>query len=269
MADNTIAGSGLAAKSIVRTARPNVRAIGVGDLFDALARGLDDFKAKPSHIIILAAIYPICGAFLYAAAFGANMVPLLFPLVAGFALVGPLAAIALYELSRTRECGGEMSWSCTKKLFQPRSILPILALATLQLIIYFAWLGAAWGVYRMNFGDVVPSSIGALSDQVFNTSSGWWLIATGCGVGFIFATLVLTISAISFPMLIDGVTDPVVALQTSIRAVLANPITMAVWGLIVALCLIAGSIPFFIGLAFVMPVLGHATWHLYRKIVDY
>ena len=259
----------LTVESGVQAALPKIRQIGLADLKEALARGLDDFKAKPSHIFILVAIYPLIGLFLYRAAFGANMLPLLFPLVAGFALIGPLAAIGLYELSRVREAGGEISWSTAANIFRASSILPILALATLQMAIYFAWLGAAWGIYKLNFGDVLPASMTVFADMVFTTSSGWWLIVTGCGIGFLFAIVVLAISAISSPMLIDGVRNPAVALHTSVRAVLANPIIMTVWGLIVALALIAGSLPFFLGLAFVMPVLGHATWHLYRKIVDY
>ena len=99
-------------------------------------------------------------------------------------------------------------------------------------------------------------------------SAGWTLIFVGTGVGFLFAVVVLTISAISFPLLLDRDVGAAVALLTSIRVVAENPLTMALWGLIVAALLVIGSIPFFLGLTVVMPVLGHATWHLYRRAVE-
>ena len=103
---------------------------------------------------------------------------------------------------------------------------------------------------------------------MLTTSAGWQLIVVGTGVGFLFAVLVLTIGAISFPLLLDRDVGAAVALLTSIRVVAANPGTMALWGFIVAALLVIGSIPFFLGLTVVMPVLGHATWHLYRRAVE-
>ena len=105
--------------------------------------------------------------------------------------------------------------------------------------------------------------------DVLTTSHGWALIIAGNVIGFIFAAVVLSISVVSFPLLLDRDVGAAVAVQTSIRAVLANPLTMALWGLIVALALVIGSIPLFVGLAIVMPVLGHATWHLYRRVVEH
>ena len=118
------------------------------------------------------------------------------------------------------------------------------------------------------FGDQPPASIGGFLDQVFTTSAGWRLIVLGNAAGFVFAVIVLATTVVAFPLLLDRDVGAVAAIETSARAVIANPLQMALWGLIVAVLLVIGSIPLFAGLAVVVPVLGHATWHLYRKVVE-
>jgi len=251
---------------VVNPADPSVRRIGPADLRDALAKGLDDFVALPTFSIFLVLIYPIVGLILFRLAFGYDMLPLVFPLIAGFALIGPLAAIGLYELSRRREQGLNVSWEALKAFHFP-CIRDITTIGIVLLAIFFAWLGAAMVVYQQTFGSWVPPSIAEFARQVFTTSSGWTLIIVGCGVGFLFAVVSFTISVVSFPMLVDRNVGTATAVRTSVSAVLANPVTMALWGLIVAGALMIGSLPFLFGLAVVLPVLGHSTWHLYRKVV--
>lgn len=248
--------------------QPNIRSIDVNDLKDALAKGLEDFKAMPSHVILIVIIYPIVGLFLSRFAFGYEMLPLLFPLIAGFTLIGPLAAIGLYELSRRREQGLEVHWGHALDLRKSPSIPAIVTIGMVQMAIYFAWLAVAQLIYVLIFGNYVPASFGEFVQRVLATPSGWALIIIGSGAGFVFAVLVLAISVVSFPMLIDRNVGAVMAIQVSIRSVVENPVTMAIWGLIVAGALLVGSLPLFVGLAVVMPVLGHATWHLYRKVVE-
>lgn len=245
---------------------PTVRTIGVQDLKEALRRGLDDFQAKPSHLIFLGIIYPIAALILSRMTFGYEVLPLLFPLAAGFALIGPLAAIGLYELSRRRERGEEIRVKHAFGVLRSPSIGAILALGGVLALIFLVWLGVATGIYRATMGDF-PTSLGQFLSELFGTSGGWTLIVVGNAVGFLFALLVLMIAAVSFPMLVDRKVSAVTAAHTSVRAFLRNPVTMAVWGLIVAACLVLGSIPLFVGLAVVVPVLGHATWHLYRRVV--
>jgi uncharacterized membrane protein len=248
--------------------RPLIRTIGVSDLKEVLLKGLQDFKEKPSHLVFLGVLYPILTL---AAAFTAaqsELLPLVFPLISGFALIGPLVAIGLYELSRRREQGLDMSWNHAFQVIWSPSIGAIMALSVLLCVIYLAWLGAALGIYWMIFGNEMPTSAIDFVRQVFTTPAGWTLIIVGCGVGFIFAIIVLAIGAVSFPMLIDRPVSARTAMQTSVRAFLANPGTMLVWGLIVVVLLMVGALPLFAGLAVVMPVLGHATWHLYRRVVE-
>ncbi|HUD87107.1 MAG TPA: DUF2189 domain-containing protein [Xanthobacteraceae bacterium] len=245
-----------------------IRRITPSDLFDALARGVDDFTAMPSHAVFLCVIYPLLGIVLIASTLGNSMLPLAFPIAAGFALVGPLAAIGLYELSRRREASLDSSSSHAFDVLHSPSLGAIVALGFLLMAIFLLWLVAAEAIYIANFGYAPPASIRQFISEVFNTPAGWTLIFVGTGVGFLFAVVALTIGAISFPLLLDRDVGAAVALLTSIRVVLANPMTMALWGFIVAAMLVIGSIPFFLGLTVVMPVLGHATWHLYRRAIE-
>jgi uncharacterized membrane protein len=245
-----------------------IRRITASDLFDALARGIDDFVAMPSHAVFLCVIYPLLGIALIGMTLGNSMLPLAFPIAAGFALVGPFAAIGLYELSRRREAGLDSSTSHAFDVLHSPSLGAIVALGLLLMAIFLIWLAVADAIYIAYFGYHGPASVGRFVSDVFHTRAGWMLIVVGSGVGFLFAVLVLTISAISFPLLLDRDVGAAVAVLTSIRVVAANPLTMALWGIIVAASLVIGSIPFFLGLTVVMPVLGHATWHLYRRAVE-
>ncbi len=244
-----------------------VNRIGFSDLKDALRRGLDDFYAMPTHAMFLCAIYPILGLLIARLAFGYSILPLLYPLVTGFALVGPLAALGLYELSRRREAGLETSAGHALDVVESSSIGALVALGLLLLTLFVLWIAFANAIYIANFGYAPPASIGGFVHDVLTTRAGWNLIVLGNGVGFLFAVAVLTISVVSFPLLLDRDVGAAVALLTSIRFVLKNPLTMAAWGLIVAALLFVGALPAFLGLTIVMPVLGHASWHLYRKAV--
>jgi uncharacterized membrane protein len=246
----------------------DIQKIGVADLVDALAKGIDDFKAQPSHLVILAILYPVAMLVSANVAAGYIPLPLVFPLLSGFALIGPLAAVGLYEISRRREQNLEISWDHAFDVIRHPS-LGILTLSVLLGVIYFVWLGAALAVYREIYGSTVPGSISEFITEVLTTPSGWTLIIVGGGVGFLFALVTLAISAISFPMLLDRHVSVATAIQTSVRAFVANPATMMLWGFIVAGLLLIGAVPLFAGLAVVMPVLGHATWHLYRKVVPH
>jgi len=250
-----------------RLARLIVRKIGTADLVDALARGLADFMAMPTHLVFLCIIYPVVTVIAARTYAGYDMLPLVFPLFAGYTLIGPLVAIGLYELSRRREQGLDISrWHAFEVLRSP-SIGAIATLSVVLMAIYFAWLLAAQAIYEQSFGSAIPASIAELFRQVFTTRSGWVLVITGCGVGFLFAAAVLTLSVVSFPLLLDRDVGVVTAVHTSVRATLASPVTMATWGLIIAGALFVGSLPLFVGLAVVLPVLGHSSWHLYRKVV--
>jgi uncharacterized membrane protein len=195
------------------------------------------------------------------------MLPVVFPLLAGYTLIGPLVATGMYELSRRRELGLDCSRRHAFEILKFQSISAIATLGVALMVIYFAWLGTAQIIYAINFGGAPPASVIDFALQVFTTPAGWILIIVGSGVGFVFAAVVFTLSVVSFPLLMDHDVGVMTAIKVSIRAVLANPVTMAIWGIIVAATLLIGTAPFFVGLAVALPVLGHATWHVYRKVV--
>lgn len=244
---------------------PEIRRIGVGDLGTALRRGWADFLASPTQLVFLCILYPVIGLLSATLAAGGDTMHLLYPMAAGFSLVGPIAALGLYEISRRRERGLQASWVNVFDVLRSPAIASITGLALLLVGIFLAWLFVADRIYASTLGQV-PEAMDVWS-ALFSTPEGWRLILFGNLAGFVFAAAVLVLTVVSFPMLLDRDGGVARAVGTSFRAVMANPVPMAVWGLIVAVLLLLGSIPLFIGLAVVLPVLGHATWHLYRLVV--
>ena len=285
---------------------PEVRRLRFADLSDALAKGLDDFGAKPSHLLFLGLIYPVMGLVLTRWSAGSGALQMIYPLMSGFALIGPFAAIGLYEISRRREAGLDASWQHALATRHSPALPAMLAVGALLAVIFLAWLGTAQAIFASTFGsselgttglgttglasDLGASArgtdglgavglgsggleaigvfrLGGFLDEVLTTERGWRLILLGNAAGFAFAVLVLSTTAVAFPLLLDRDVGAIAAIETSARVVAANPPVMAGWGAIVAGLLVLGALPLFAGLAIVMPVLGHATWHLYRKAV--
>jgi len=244
-----------------------IRTIGLSDLHQALRLGWEDFKAVPSHAIVLCVIYPVLGLVLARTVHGYSVLPLLFPLAAGFALLGPFAALGLYELSSRRERGeSATAWDAVEVLRSP-SFGAMLGLGVLLFALFVTWVATAQAIYVAAFGYEGVSGISEFANRVLTTPQGWWLIVVGCGTGFLFALVALCISVVSFPLMLDRHAGAGEAMVASLRVVAQNPVPMAAWGLIVAALLVVGTLPFFLGLAVVVPLLGHATWHLYRKVI--
>jgi uncharacterized membrane protein len=251
----------------IHSPEPAVRAISFADLRDALRRGAEDFGAYRTDVLFLGAAYTIVGVVLARLAFGLDLLPLVFPLASGFALIGPFAAVGLYEMSRRREQGLQVSWAHAVDVTHAPGFGAIMVLGLMLIGIFLLWLYAAWLIFANTLGPGEPTSVMRFLHDLFYTSAGWAMIGIGIGVGFLFALIAMAISIVSFPLLLDRDVGLDTAVRTSVRAFVANPVPMAAWGLIVAAGLVLGSIPLFIGLVVVLPVLGHATWHLYRKLV--
>lgn len=247
---------------------PTVHRLTLNDLRDALRQGFDDFVAMPTHVLFLCLIYPLVGLVLGRALLGTQLVHLVYPLVAGFALLGPFAAIGLYELSRRREMGLDTSWRHAFDVLHSPSLAPILELGALLLVVFIVWIATADAIYVAHFGHREPAALMPFLAKVLMTPAGHGLLITGNIVGLAFAALCFSLAVISFPMLLDRNVGFAGAVMTSLRVVARNPLTMAAWALIVAVGLLLGALPFFVGLALAFPVLGHATWHLYRKAVE-
>lgn len=246
---------------------PEIRHITVPDLMEALSLGVQDFLAAPTQLFFLGLIYPLVGGVAAAAAARADLFPLLYPALAGISIMGPIAALGMYEVSRQREMGVSVTWRNALDVRHSPALGSMVWLGVLLLALFILWLAVAEQIYMATLASRPHATIVEFIASLLGTAEGWRMIVIGNIVGLGFAALVLTLTVVSFPMMLHRRVGIIDAVATSFRAVWHNPITMAVWGVIVAGLLLLGSLPLFVGLALVMPVLGHATWHLYRRTV--
>ncbi|MHA6344214.1 DUF2189 domain-containing protein [Roseivivax sp. CAU 1761] len=248
-------------------AHPEAATLTDADIWIALRKGREDFFALRTDVIFVIIMYPIIGIVLATVALQRDLLPLLFPLMSGFAILGPVAAVGLYEMSRRRERGEPAGLGAAFGALTSPAIGAILAIGFGLLLLFIAWILAAWTIYALTLGPEPPVSATGFFAEVFTTGAGWALILVGCGVGFVFAAVTLVVTVVSIPLLLDRHVGVPMAIHTSVAVSRKNPVTVAKWGLLVAVLLVLGTIPVFLGLIVVFPILGHATWHLYRRAV--
>lgn len=250
-----------------------IRRITLADLRAALARGMADFGASRTDVLFLCLIYPAAGLILEQVMFGRGAVQILFPLASGFAILGPFFALGLYEISRRRERDGTASWADAFRVLGSPAIGRIALLGAALIVIFLLWLVLAQVIYMATLGayyglDMPAPTLAQFLHDALTTKPGWAMIAIGVVTGFCCAVVAFLIGVISFPLLLDRDASLNTAIATSILAVVANPGPMVAWAAIVTGLLVLGSLPFLVGLIVVLPVLGHATWHLYRALVS-
>ncbi|WP_243611909.1 DUF2189 domain-containing protein [Shimia aestuarii] len=248
---------------------PRVNTIGLREVGLALRLGWRDFLHLRSDVLMLVVIYPIVGLLLAGFAFHAALLPLLFPLVSGFALLGPIAAIGLYAMSRHAETDPAPRWGTAFASLDGHMIGPVLTMGLYLLALFTLWVASALAIYNVTLGPAMPTSVMGFARDVLTTAEGWTLAWLGIGVGGIFALIVLVTTLTSLPMLIDRPVGLPVAVAASLRVARKNPLAVIAWGIVVAALLLLGSLPLFLGLIVVLPVLGHGTWHLYRLAIDF
>jgi uncharacterized membrane protein len=248
-------------------AQPEIRTLTTTDLRVALRKGWDDLISFRSDVVFVCLLYPIIGGVLAALAYQGNMVHLLFPVLSGFALTGPVAAVGLYEMSRRREQGVATNWMALFDVMRSPKFGGIVILGLFHLVVFLVWIMVANLIFDSTLGPAVPASMAAFVNAVLTTPAGWAMIVVGVGIGFMFAVAVLAISVVSFPMLLDRDVSLPTAVMTSVQVARKNPRVIGCWGLIVAVLLALGSVPALLGLVLVLPLLGHATWHLYRAAI--
>lgn len=248
---------------------PIIQRIGAADLRAALRLGFADFGALRTDVIVIGLLYPIVGTVLIYAAVHSNILPLVFPLLSGFLLIGPAAAVGLYEMSRRREAGLAVSWADGLAVIRSPRIGVIAVLAVALFMVFFMWMVTAHLIFQVTMGPELPASLGGFLGDVLGTRAGWAMMAIGIPVGFVFAAVTLAVTVVAFPLLIDRPVGLPVAVLTSLRVTAKNPAMVALWGLIIAVAMVLGTLPILLGLAVVLPVLGHASWHLYRRAVAF
>lgn len=244
-----------------------IRSLTLADLWHALRAGYDDFNARPTFGVLLIFIYPTFALLFTLILQGGNLLHLAFPVVAGMTLLGPVVSVGLFELSRRRERGLDLSLRAAFDFVHTSAFAPVVALSLVMMLLYVAWVFMAQFIYQGLFAVDPPATLSEFGRELISTRRGAALMTHGTAVGFVFAFAALAISVVAFPLILDKPVTAITAVSVSIRAVASNLFVMAVWGLLVVALLAVGAALFLIGLAAVLPILGHATWHLYRRTV--
>ncbi|NVO14696.1 MAG: DUF2189 domain-containing protein [Rhodoplanes sp.] len=256
-----------AAPAVVRRSDPQVRPVTVRDIVEALAAGLRDFQAAPLYGLAFGALYAIGGMLIVYCAFAAGVGYLAYPLAAGFALVGPFIAVGLYEVSRRRETGEPLSWSAVLRTIWAQGHRELGWMAFVTLFVFIVWMYQVRLLIALMLGLRSFTSLQEFLVVISTTPEGWLFLIIGHAVGAALSLVLFSLTVVSFPLLLDRDVDCVTAMITSVRAVTTSPVPMIGWAATVVLLLLVASLPGFLGLVVVLPVLGHATWHLYRRIV--
>lgn len=247
--------------------RVALRPLVAADLRAALADGWNDFRAAPTQLVFLCVLYPLVGLIAARAALHESLLPLLWPMAAGLSLMGPICAVGLYAISRRREAGEAASAAHAFDVLKSPALPQLVVMGGILTGLFVLWLIAARVIYALTMEPLGITGIGGLLHAAFTTRQGLWLLLAGNLAGFGFAAVVLAIGTFSIPLLLDRNVSLPASIAVSVRLARENPGAMAGWGMLVAAVLAAGALALFIGLAVAMPVLGHATWHLYRRAV--
>jgi uncharacterized membrane protein len=246
---------------------PVVQRITAADVVEALGKGLRDFQALPLYGLSLGALYAAGGIVIVLSIAAFGMSYLAYPLAAGFALIGPFVAAGLYEVSRLREAGQKPSVRAIWSTIRNRKEMGWMAFVTI--FIFMMWMYQVRLLMALFLG--INTSFGSLHQfiiTVLTTSEGLMFLIIGNVIGAALSLILFSLTAVSFPLLLDrDDVDCVTAMITSVRAVAANPAPMIGWAAVIVVLMIVSALPFFLGLLVTLPVLGHATWHLYRRIV--
>ncbi|MEO8317358.1 MAG: DUF2189 domain-containing protein [Bradyrhizobium sp.] len=245
---------------------PVVRSISAADIAEAVGEGLRDFQALPLYGLAFGALYAAGGIAILLCLTAFGMVYLVYPLAAGFAMLGPFVAVGLYEVSRRRESGQPVSIGAIWAAIRSHGEIGWMAFVTL--FVFVVWMYQVRLLIALLLG--LHASFGTLHEfitVVLTTNEGLLFLAIGNAVGAALSLILFSLTVVSFPLLLDRDVDFVTAMITSVRAVVASPLPMIGWAALIVVLLAVSAMPYFLGLVVTLPVLGHATWHLYRRII--
>ena len=243
-----------------------IRQISVADLIECIEKGVKDFTRSSKYGVFFGGFYAVGGALIVWLAVYTGYWYLAYPLIMGFALLAPFGAVGMYEISRRLEAGEHLSWAVVLGAVWSRTGQDLGWLALVSLFTFMIWMDIAVFIYLIFYGNGLSSFAGIFT-SVFTTPYGLLFLLVGNGVGALIALFVFSFTAVSPPLVVDRDIDVVTALATSVRAVIANPLTMLAWMVVIGMDLAVSFVTFHVALIVLFPILGHTTWHLYRKLI--
>jgi uncharacterized membrane protein len=246
---------------------PRVQTITVGDIVDSLEKGLRDFAAAPFFGLFFGGIYALGGMLIVLAASALDLGYISYPLAVGFALIGPFVAVGLYEVSRRRENGLSLEWSGILGVVFAQRRRETGWMAFVTLFVLVMWMYQVRILIALFIGLHAPTTLDGFIQVVLGTPEGLMFLGVGHVIGAFMALVMFSLTVVSFPLLLDREVDFVTAMITSVKSVVANPVPMVGWAFVIMVLLMIAIAPFFLGLFLALPILGHTTWHLYRKLV--
>jgi len=248
-------------------AMPKVNEIRIADLAEVLRKGLSDFARAPLFGLFFGGVYALGGIIIALSLTVWDISWMIYPVAIGFPLIGPFVAVGLYEVSRRLETGKPLVWREILGAVWLQRQRELAWMAFVMLFVFWVWMYQVRLLVAIILARSSFSTLDRFMEVVFTTSQGWTFLAVGHVVGAILAIILFSITVISIPLLLDREADFVTAMITSVKTVTSNPVPMVGWGIFVTLAVIVSSVPMFLGLVVTLPVLGHATWHLYKKAV--
>ena len=245
---------------------PNSGGIEKSAGLECLLLGLRDLSKAPKYGIFFGGIYALGGWMVIWLLFWLSMPYLAYPAALGFAFIAPFIAAGIYEVSRRLEANEPLSWEVVLGTAWQQKGRDLGWMALITGFAFFIWMDYAALTFLLFFG-LRELQLATFIEALTTTASGLYFILLGNFVGAIIATIVFSITVISFPLLLDRDIDFATAMTTSVRAVTTNLLPMFIWAVIIGICLLCAIITLFITLPIILPVLGHGTWHMYRKVV--
>lgn len=248
---------------VVAPRAPKLRVVGFGDIAEALRRGVQDFLRAPLYGLFFGGVYAVGGVAIYAFLTIYDMAWMIIPIAIGFPLIGPFVAAGCYEVSRRIAKGQPLSWRAVLLTVFHQRERQLGWMAFVVLFILWVWMYQVRLLIALFMGFSASASLDKFLMLVVSTPGGLMFLAVGSAIGLVLALVLFTTTVFAMPMLLDTEIDFVTAMITSIKGVLASPVTMLGWGVLVTAATLIALAPVFLGLLVVLPVLGHATWHLY------
>lgn len=245
---------------------PEVKDMPVAMIPQALRAGWRDFRRAPAFGLFFSAVYVAGGLVLWWVFTSRGQEIWLMPFILGFPLVAPFAAVGLYEVSRRLEAGEPLLWPAVLGVVFAQKDRQLPSMAVVVLLLFMFWIFIAHMTFAMFMGFQAMTNVTTDPWGVLSTGNGPAMLAFGTAVGGAFAAVLFAFTVVGLPLLLEREVDFITAIITSVQAVMANPFAMATWAGTIALCLFLGMVPMFLGLFIVLPVLGHASWHVYRNL---